>query len=104
MELAESRQAHDIMLLDIGELTTIAEYFIICSGDNERQLKAIVEHIDESIHTDFDIHPRIEGSAATGWIVLDYNFLIVHVFGAEQREYYQLERLWSKATPVVVVQ
>lgn len=92
------------MLLDIRTQSTIADYFVICSGDNDRQLKAIVEHIDAKVHEEFGLNPRREGSAETGWIVLDYNDVVVHVFSPTQRDYYRLERLWSKVPPVVVVQ
>lgn len=77
---------------------------MICSTDNERQMHAIIEHMDEQIHNEFDRHPRIEGQTSTGWVVLDYADIIVHLFGKVQRDYYQLERLWSEATPVLVVQ
>lgn len=102
--LAEDKQAYDIVLLDIQKLSTIADYFIICSGDNERQLQAITEHIDDVIQREFGCNPRIEGTASTGWVVLDYNDVIVHIFREDQRHYYQLDRLWGEASPVVVVQ
>lgn len=92
------------MLLDIRSQSTIADYFVICSADNDRQLKAIVEHIDAQVQEEFGLNPRQEGSATTGWIVLDYNDVVVHVFSPTQRDYYRLERLWSKVPPVVVVQ
>jgi ribosome-associated protein len=91
-------------LLDIRSQSTLADYFVICSGDNERQLRAIVEHIDETIQKEFGWNPRIEGTPETGWILVDYDDVVVHVFSTEQRDYYRLERLWSKAPPVVVVQ
>lgn len=104
VELAEDKQAHEIVLLDIRSQSTIADYFVICSGDNDRQVKAIVEHIDAKVQEEFGLNPRREGSAETGWIVLDYNDVVVHVFSPTQRDYYRLERLWSKVPPVVVVQ
>lgn len=104
MALAEDKQAHDIVLLDIRSVSTIADYFIICSGDNERQLRTIVEYIDEVVHREFRRNPRIEGEESTGWIVLDYGDVVIHVFSPDQRDYYRLEQLWSKAPPVVVVQ
>lgn len=104
VELAEEKQAHEIVLLDIRAQSTIADYFVICSGDNERQLKAIVDNIDEKIGHEFGLNPRIEGSRETGWIVMDYADVVVHIFSAGQREYYRLERLWSKTPPLVVVQ
>lgn len=104
VELAEDKQANEIVLLDIRTQSTIADYFVICSADNERQIKAIVEHIDAKVHHEFGIDPRTEGSPETGWIVLDYGDIVAHVFSPSQRDYYRLERLWSKVPPVIVVQ
>lgn len=104
VELAEEKQASDIVLLDLKPLSTIADYFVICSGESDRQLKAILTAIDEGIGREFGIEPRAEGAAETGWVLLDYGDIVVHIFSATQRDYYRLERLWSKATPVVVVQ
>ncbi len=102
--LAENKQAHDITLLDIRQLSTIADYFVICSGENERQLRAIIEHIDKEIQQEFGLNPRVEGTAGTGWVILDYDDVVVHVFGTAQRMFYQLESLYNKAIPIVVVQ
>lgn len=104
VELAEDKQANEIVMLDIRSQSTIADYFVICSGDNDRQVKAIVDHIDEKVHQEFGLNARKEGSSDTGWIVLDYSDVVVHVFNPTQRDYYRLERLWSKVPPVVVVQ
>lgn len=104
VDLAEDKQANEIVLLDIRTQSAFADYFVICSADNERQLRAIVEHIDEKVHQEFGLDPRIEGTADTGWIVLDYDDIVVHIFSPAQRDYYRLERLWSQVPPVVVVQ
>ncbi len=104
VDLAEDKQAHEIVLLDIRSQSTIADYFVICSGDNDRQLRAIVDHIDQQVGRSYGVNPRIEGSSDTGWIVIDYADVVVHVFSVAQRDYYRLERLWSKVPPVVVVQ
>lgn len=104
VNLASDKQATEIMLLDIQELTTISDYFIICSAENDRQLRAIMEHIDEQVQHEFSLNPRVEGTPTTGWVILDYGDVVCHILNAAQREYYQLERLWSKASPVVVVQ
>jgi ribosome-associated protein len=77
---------------------------VICSADNERQLRAIIENVDETVRREYGVKPRIEGVAATGWVLLDYNDIVVHVFNTVQRDYYRLERIWSEASPVVVVQ
>lgn len=104
VEIAEDRQASDIVMLDLKPLSTIADYFVICSGESDRQLKAILVAIDEGIGREFGVEARTEGGADTGWVLLDYGDVVVHVFSVAQRDYYRLERLWGKATPVVVVQ
>jgi ribosome-associated protein len=92
------------MLLDLRKLNTIADYFVICSAESERQLKAILESIDETLARELDRHARSEGTAESGWILLDYGDVVIHIFSAAMRDYYRIELLWSKATPVVVVQ
>jgi ribosome-associated protein len=104
VELAEDKQAYEIVLLDIRTQSTIADYFIICSADSDRQIKAIIDHIDVKVQQEFGLNSRVEGTADTGWIVLDYGDIVVHIFSPTQRDYYRLERLWSKVPPVVVVQ
>lgn len=91
-------------MLDLRKLNTIADYFVICSGESDRQLKAILEAIDEGIGQEFGRSARVEGTPNTGWVLLDYGDVVVHIFSAALRDYYRIERLWSKATPVVVVQ
>lgn len=104
VELAEDKQASDIVMLDLQKLNSVADYFVICTGESDRQLKAIVDTIDESVDREFGRDARIEGTPDTGWVLLDYGDVVVHVFSVALRDYYRLERLWSKATPVVVVQ
>lgn len=91
-------------MLDLRKLNTIADYFVICSAESDRQLKAILDAIDETIASELDRHPRTEGATDSGWVLLDYGDVVVHIFSAALRDYYRLERLWSKANPVVVVQ
>jgi ribosome-associated protein len=104
VELAEDKQASEIVMLDLRKLNTIADYFVICSGESDRQLKAILEAIDEGVSRDFARDARVEGTADTGWVLLDYGDVVVHIFSVALRDYYRLEQLWSKALPVVVVQ
>lgn len=102
--IAEDRQAHDIVMLDLRALTPIADYFVVCTADNERQLRAVANTLDDELVKAGARQPRIEGSPETGWVLLDFSDVIVHVFTPEQREFYRLERLWKQAQPVVVVQ
>ena len=92
------------MLLDLRNLTTIADYFVICTADNERQLRAVLKSLDEDLVGAGARNPRVEGSPETGWVLLDFGDVIVHLFAPEQREFYRLERLWKQAQPIVVVQ
>jgi ribosome-associated protein len=85
-------------------VSLLADYFIICSGDTERQVRAIVDEVRER-GEDVEFRPsQVEGSPGSGWMVLDYGVLIVHVFLPSERDYYQLEELWSDATLVVRIQ
>ncbi|HEX6290875.1 MAG TPA: ribosome silencing factor [Herpetosiphonaceae bacterium] len=104
MTVAEDKQAHDIVMLDLRGLTTIADYFVLCTAESERQIRAVIEALDEALVKGGAHNPKIEGSAETGWVLLDFSDVIVHVFSPEQREFYRLERLWKQAQPVVVVQ
>jgi nicotinate-nucleotide adenylyltransferase len=104
VELAEDKKAADIVLLDLGELTTLADAFVICSGGSERQISAIADGIVETLR-DEGIRPiGREGTAESHWVLLDYGDVIVHVFTPPERDYYQLERHWSTARTVVRVQ
>jgi len=104
VDAASDKKASDVLLLDIREVTTFADYFVICSGSNRRQLQAIATAIDEQLSTQGATLLHREGDAETGWILLDFGDVIVHILGAREREYYDLERLWSGAKTVVYLQ
>lgn len=88
-------------MLDVRAVTLLADYFVICEGTSARQIKAIVEGIQASLREQ-KVHSRqVEGVAESGWVLLDYNDVIVHVFSPEQRAFYKLEELWQEA-PIVV--
>jgi ribosome-associated protein len=94
----------DIILLDIGDVSLLADYFVICTADSERQLTAISEAITE-IAKKLGVRPLgVEGVASSGWLLIDFGSVIAHIFAPEQRAYYQLERLWGDAVKVVHVQ
>jgi ribosome-associated protein len=101
VDVIADKKGEDIVLLDIRPVSLIADYFVIGTGDSERQIKAILEGIDERLRKE-EVHPlHVEGTPSSGWMVLDYGSVIVHVFGPEERAYYQLELLWKNATLVV---
>jgi len=99
---AADKKAEDILLLDLRNLSTVTDYFVVCSGVSERQLRAIAEGIEEQVHKEchVDAH-HIEGLNGGGWILVDYRDVVVHIFSPSQRAYYNLEALWSKA-PVLL--
>jgi ribosome-associated protein len=104
VEIASDKKASDVILLDIRDVTTIADYFVICSGSNPRQIRAIADAIDEQLGEQGANLLHREGVAESGWILLDFGDIIVHIFGPREREYYRLERLWSGAKTVVYLQ
>lgn len=104
VDVAADKKAADIMLLDIRDVTTIADYFVICNGNNLRQIQAIADAIDEELGKQGANILHREGTAETGWLLLDFGDVIVHIFGVKEREYYRLERLWSEAKTVVYLQ
>lgn len=104
VELAEDKKAADIVLLDLGELTTLADAFVICSGGSERQISAIADGIVEGLREEHVRPIGREGTPASHWVLLDFGSVIVHVFTPPERDYYQLERRWSEARVVVRVQ
>ena len=104
VDAAEDKKAADIVLLDVSELTSMADYFVICSGGSERQLGAIADGITEKLRSDGVRPIGREGGSNSHWTLLDFGAVIVHIFAVPEREYYQIERYWSKAKTVVRVQ
>ena len=104
VELAEDKKAADIVLLAIGELTTLADAFVICSGGSERQISAIADGIVEGLKDERVKPIGREGTSESHWVLIDYGSVIVHVFTPPERDYYQLEKHWSEARVVVRVQ
>ncbi len=102
-EIIADTPASDTLVIDIHELSSIADYFIICSGENERQLRAISNAVLDTLGKDKVRPTRSEGSPQSGWILLDYGDSIVHVFDEDQRAYYRLESLWSEAPTLVAM-
>lgn len=104
VELAEDKKAADMVVLELTPLTTLADYFVICSGGSERQLEAIADGIISGLR-DERIRPLgREGTAASHWVLLDYGSVIVHIFTPPERDYYGLEKHWSEAKTILRVQ
>lgn len=97
---ADDKKARDILMLDIHDISVISDYFIICSGNTAVQVQAIADNIVEKLKEKGITPLRQEGVREGRWILLDYGYLVAHVFKEDEREYYNLERLWGDA-PVV---
>lgn len=98
---AAAKKADRIAILDVSRQLVITDHFLICSGNTERQVKTIADEVERRLLQDHDVKPlRREGQRESRWVVLDYVDFIVHVFHREDRDYYDLERLWSDAEVV----
>lgn len=95
--IAANKKAQDIKILNVGGLTSIADYFVICSGNSTVQVKAIADEIEEKMAEQGYCLNHREGYNNARWILLDYGDIIVHIFHTEDREFYGIERLWSDA-------
>lgn len=99
-EACEDKRAEDIIALDMNEVSLIADYFIICHGNTERQVQAIARGIKEKLdETGIDVK-RIEGLQEARWVLLDLGDIVCHIFHKDERSYYNLERLWGDANEV----
>ena len=104
VDAAENKKAADIILLDVTELTSMTDYFVICSGGSERQLGAIADGIADHLR-DEGVRPiGREGGSNSHWTLLDFGMVIVHIFAVPERDYYQLEKHWANAKTVLQVQ
>ena len=97
---AEDKKAADVVLLDLRKAAGFADYFLICSGGNARQIRAIADSIIDALGADGTKPAHIEGYERSEWVLLDYFDFIVHIFTPEMRHFYGLERLWGNAEPV----
>lgn len=104
VEAVSDRQASDIVLLDARGVCSFADYFVICSGESERQLKAVYEEVAHSLKKEGVLPHHREGAPDSGWLLLDFGDVIVHIFASQERDYYQLDELWSDALPIVTIQ
>lgn len=97
----ESKKGQDIAVLKVEELTSLTEYFVICTATSTTQVKALADEVEYRLKKDYEVAPHhIEGHDSASWILLDYGFALVHVFLESARTFYGLEKLWKDATPV----
>ena len=104
VEVASEKQAIDIVLLDVRGLCSFADYFVICSGDSGRQIKTIYDEVGHRLKKEGILPLHREGTIDSGWLLIDFGEVIIHIFATFERGYYLLDDLWDKATPVVRIQ
>ncbi len=103
--MASDKQGIDILMLDLQQVSLLADYFVICSAGSDRQIGAMRDDIMRGVRTlDPERRIRSEGDASSGWVVLDLGDVVVHIFAEEERQYYGLERFWVDARTVVHIQ
>jgi len=100
-ELADNKKAEDIVILDVRELSSVTDYFVIAAGTSEPHLRAIVDEIQDNLREEHELRPKaVDGTLQAAWVVLDYFDVIVHVMRRDLRERYDLETLWGDAPRV----
>jgi ribosome-associated protein len=91
---ADDKKAHDLVALDISQIASFADYFLLCTGDSSRQMQAIADEVEKRLKADGIRPAHVEGYQNSEWILMDYIDLVVHIFSKTARAYYDLERLW----------
>jgi ribosome-associated protein len=104
VDAASDKKAQDIVLLDVRHISSLADYFVICSAAVERQVRAIADGVEEALDA-VDVPPyKREGNPSDGWVLLDYGDVLMHIMSEEQRGFYRLEQLWEQAHIILRVQ
>lgn len=94
------KKAEDVLILHVAKLTSVADYLVLCSGESERQVKAIADHIENVLSSRRAVPLSVEGASSAHWILMDFGDVVVHVFRTDVRGYYGLEKLWADARSV----
>ena len=100
-DVASDKLASDIVMLDIAEVSDFADYFVILTVESTRQMRAVVEDLEHALEDKGCVRHHREGTPESGWMLLDFGDVVIHIFGAEERRFYDLESAWSEATEVV---
>ena len=101
VDVAADKLASDIVMLDLRELTAFADYFVVMTADSARQIEALEEDLSAAMKESSVARHHREGTPASGWVLLDFAGVVIHIFGPEERRFFGLERLWSRAPQVV---
>ncbi len=96
-QLADNKKAYDIEIIEVADLTSMTDYFVICTAGSENQMKAISDELEESFKKEGITPLHVEGYRSSTWVLYDYGDVIVHIFNKESRMFYSLERLWADA-------
>lgn len=99
---AESKKASEVRVLDLREVTSFTDYFVLCTGSNQRQIQAISDAVAEQVREHGERPISLEGYQNAEWVLVDYGYFIVHILSPAAREYYDLERLWRHAKQVEI--
>jgi ribosome-associated protein len=91
----EDKKGEKIVLMDIQNVSSFADYFVLCNGTSDRMLSSLADSVAETVKKEYKINAKKEGNPETGWLVCDCGDVVVHLFSPEQRDYYQLEDLWN---------
>ena len=100
VQALDSKKGKEIALLNTSELTTLADYFVLCTGTSNTQLKALTDAVEDSLSRLGEEPHHVEGHREGTWVLMDYSSVVVHIFTEEARNFYDLERLWNDAVPV----
>lgn len=97
----DDKKAEDIKIIDISDISVIADYFVIANGTNSSQVEAMVDEVTDVLAKN-KIHPeRVEGIRSSGWILMDFNDVVIHIFSREDRLFYDLERIWRDGKEIL---
>ena len=98
----QDKKAEDIRIIDISNVSVIADYFVIANGNNPNQIQAMVDNVEEQMYKSGFDDPKVEGYNSASWILLDYHDVILHVFSEEDRAFYNIERIWQDGKEIDV--
>ena len=103
--IVEDKKAENILQLDLRPDAIIADYFVICTGNSDRQIKALAENVRDTVKERYSRLPyAVEGAHTSGWVLMDYGDVIVHIFGEDERDFYDLEGFWRQANVLLSIQ
>jgi ribosome-associated protein len=100
----EEKKGENIILIDLHDIAIFADFFVICSGTTDRMVQALVDSATDQVKKQYRLRGKVEGIADSGWVLVDFGEIILHVFSPQRRDYYRLEDLWSEGKTLLHVQ